>query len=58
MPPAAAAPVRVGGVQVQEIHPNRALLQIHLIQMFQHNTPSFNVFALQSNGIVPEVSNN
>ena len=39
---AAAAPVRVAGVQVQEIHPNRVLLlYIHLIQLFQHFAHSF-----------------
>ena len=44
--PAAAASVRIGGVQVQEIHLNGALLRIHLIYQFQYCSSSFKFLRL------------
>ena len=45
---AAAAPVRVGGVQVQEVHLDGALLGVHLIQMIHHSIYSFGTFQNQA----------
>ena len=45
---AAAAPVRVGGVQVQEVHLDGALLGVHLIQMIHHSIYSFGTFHYQA----------
>ena len=38
---AAAASVRVSGVQAQEIHLDGILLGVHLIHQFQHGVSSF-----------------
>ena len=45
---AAATPVRVGGVQVQEVHRDGALLGVHLIQMIHHSIYSFGTFQNQA----------
>ena len=45
---AAAAPVRVGGVQVQEVHLDGALLGVHLSQMIHHSIYSFGTFHYQA----------
>ena len=41
MAAAAAASVRVSGVQAQEIHLDGILLGVHLIHQFQHGVSSF-----------------
>ena len=45
---AAAAPVRVGGVQVQKIDLDNMLLGIHLIQVIHHSNDSFGTFYLKA----------
>ena len=45
---AAAASVRVGGIQVQEIHLDDVLLGVHLIQMIHHSIYSFGTFQNQA----------
>ena len=45
---AAATPIRVGGVQVQEVPLDCALLGVHLIQMIHHSIYSFRTFQNQA----------